>query len=110
MDSYAAYAKAEKAGIEGGMKAADYNAILSSVARANGAVLQKDEFGNISIMVGDKPLEGKLLKKINAAKDQAVNAWINAGGGDEGFKAVTKTFTKGNYKIVNGKLVSTKSE
>jgi len=110
IDSYAAYAKAEKAGIEGGMKAADYNAILSSVARANGAVLQKDEFGNISIMVGDKPLEGKLLKKINAAKDQAVNAWINAGGGDKGFQAVTKTFAKGNYKIVNGKLVSAKSE
>lgn len=110
MDTYAAYMKAEKAGIEGGMKAADYNAILASVARANGAVLQKDEFGNISIMVGDKPLEGELLEKINAARDQAVNAWIDAGGGDAGFKAVTKTFKKGNYRIVNGQLVLAEQE
>lgn len=110
MDTYAAYMKAEKAGIEGGMKAADYNAILASVARANGAVLQKDEFGNISIMVGDKPLEGELLEKINAARDQAVNAWIDAGGGDAGFKAVTKTFKKGNYRIINGQLVLAEQE
>jgi len=92
------------------MKAADYNAILASVARANGAVLQKDEFGNISIMVGDKPLEGELLEKINAARDQAVNAWIDAGGGDAGFKAVTKTFKKGNYRIINGQLVLAEQE
>jgi hypothetical protein len=110
----------KKAGKEGGMKAADYNAVLKSVLDSYGAVVNKDEYGKVSIMIGNKALSGDLLKKINADKDKAVNAWIDAGGGNKGFRAVTNIFqkpktttdtadnAKPRYKIVDGKMVLVK--
>ena len=87
----------KKAGKEGGMKAADYNAILKSVLDSYGAVVNKDEnTGEVSIMIGKKPLSGTLLKKINADKDRAIDTWIDAGGGSGGYSAVTKIFQKGD--------------
>jgi hypothetical protein len=85
----------KKAGKESGMKAADYNAILSSVLGSFGAVINKDDkTGKVSIMIGNKPLSGDLLKRINAAKDKAVTAWSAAGGADSGYAAVAKMFPK----------------
>ena len=47
-------------------------------------------------MIGNKPLSGDLLKKINADKDRAIDAWIGAGGGSSGYSEVTKIFQKGD--------------
>tara|TARA_R110001599_G_scaffold79598_2_gene215561 strand:+ start:3509 stop:5680 length:2172 start_codon:yes stop_codon:yes gene_type:complete len=95
----------KKAGKEGGMKAADYNAVLKSVLDSYGAVVNKDErTGRVSIMIGNKALSGDLLRKINADKDKAVNAWIDSGGGNEGFKAVTNIFQKGGGNTNNDPL------
>jgi len=90
-------AAVKKAGKEGGMKAADYNAVLKSVLDSYGAVVNKDdETGEVSIMIGNKPLSGDLLKKINADKDRAIDTWIEAGGGSGGYSAVTKIFQGAN--------------
>ena len=52
----------------------------------------------------NKALSGDLLRKINADKDKAVNAWIDSGGGNEGFKAVTNIFQKGGGNTNNDPL------
>jgi hypothetical protein len=92
-----------KAAQDAGMTAADYNAIRKSAAESLNATFTTDITGKTSITLNGQPLDTPGRNRINAAIEKAVQAWIDAGGGSKGFKAVSETFPKNGGKTVGSK-------
>jgi len=91
-----------KAARDAGMTAADYNAIRKSAAESLNATVITDRLtGQTSITLNGQPLDTPGRNRINAAIEKAVQAWIDAGGGSAGFKAVSNTFPKNTDDPLN---------
>ena len=95
-DLASAQAALIKAGKPETMKSSEFTAVLNEIAKSYGATIVTDASGNsIGMTINGRPVMGDLLNTINAAKKSAMDRYIAAGGGAEGYKAVMSSFGPG---------------
>ena len=91
-----AQAALTKAGKPATMKSSEFTAVLNEIAKAYGATIVTDASGDsIGMTINGRPVMGDLLNTINAAKKSAMDRYITAGGGSEGYSAVMSSFGPG---------------